>query len=84
MYLITVALLVFPYLVFPEHSYIAALVTMLLIVVTIIFVFTYYISVAKSMRFGERFWEMTLISLGVACLSFLIGLVVKSVLGIDI
>lgn len=83
-YLVTVVLLVLPYLLFPEASYAAALVTMLVLVILIILFFNYYISVAKDLPFARRFWEMAGISLGVALISFLIGLAVKAFLGIDI
>lgn len=83
-YLITVALLVLPYLVFPEMLYAWALAAMIAIVVLVIFVFNYYISVAKGYCFRRRFGEMALISLSVAAISFVIGVVVKQVLGIDV
>ena len=83
-YCITVALLVLPYLVFDDEHYLHALGTMLMTVVLIILVFTYYISVAKDLDFKKRFWEMALISLSVAAFSFVIGLLVKEALGIDI
>lgn len=83
-YLITVVLLVLPYLLFPIHLYVAALVTMLAIVILIIFAFNFYISVAKSLPFRRRFLEMAGISLSVALISFVIGLLVKHFLGIDI
>ncbi len=83
-YLATVVLLVLPYLLFPRQAYVAALVTMLLTVILIIFFFNYYISVAKDLHFGRRFAEMAGISLGVAAISFVIGLAVKAWLGIDI
>lgn len=83
-YLVTVALLVLPYLLYPETLYIAALITMLAAVILIILVFNYYISVAKSQPFLRRFAEMAAISLSVAAISFLIGILVKQFLGIDI
>lgn len=83
-YLITVALLIVPYLVLPEKSYLPALLIMLGMVVLIIASFNYYIAVAKDLPFKKRFGEMTAISLGVAALSFGIGIVVKQVLGIDL
>ena len=55
-----------------------------MVVVAIIFVFTYYISVAKGLPFRKRFLEMACISLGVAVVSFVIGILVKEFLGIDI
>lgn len=83
-YVVTVALLILPYLLFPEAGYLWALGVMLAVVVLIIVVFNYYISVAKGLPFRRRFGEMALISLGVAALSFVIGLLVKNVLGVDV
>lgn len=82
-YLITVALLVLPYLLFPAHMYIAAFAVMLGVVLTIILAFNYYLSVAKEDAFLQRFGEMALISLSVAAISFVIGLLAKQLLGID-
>lgn len=83
-YLITVALLVTPYLIFPNEMWLGALVSMLLIVIFIILFFNYYISVAKDLPFMKRFIEMAGISLSVAAISFVIGILVKNFLGIDI
>jgi len=83
-YVITVILLVLPYLILPKEGYVLALVCMLAVVVLIIFVFNYYISVAQDLPFKKRFGEMAAISLGVAVLSFVVGLLVKHFLGIDI
>ena len=83
-YLVTVVLLVAPYLLLPEDMYKEALAIMLIIVILIIFFFNYYISVAKSLPFTRRFLEMACISLSVAVISFAIGLLAKEVLGIDI
>ncbi len=84
MYIFAVILLVLPYILLPSHKYIPALISMLFIVVLIILAFTYYISVAKDLPFKKRFLEMATISLSVAVLSFVIGIVVKHFLGIDI
>lgn len=81
-YLITVALMVIPYLLL-DNVYVA-LGVMLAIVVLIILVFNYYISVAKNLPFKKRFLEMVVISLSVAAISFVIGLLVKRFLGIDV
>ncbi len=84
MYLITVVLLAAPYLFFPTTAYLPALITMLITVALIILGFNYYISVAKSLNFKQRFMEMFVISGSVALLSFVVGLIVKAWLGIDI
>lgn len=83
-YLVTVALLVLPYLLFPTGMYIAAFVTMIVIVLLIILFFNYYIAVAKDEPFLSRFGEMAAISMSVAVISFVIGLLAKSLLGIDV
>lgn len=83
-YLVTVALMVLPYLIFPENMYILALVVMLAVVVIVIAFFSYYIAVAKDQSFRKRFWEMAGISLAVAAISFVIGILVKKFLGIDV
>lgn len=83
-YLVTVVLLIAPYLLYPVHLYLPALLTMLVIVVAIIFVFNYYVAVAKDQPFWPRFAEMAAISLGVAAISFLIGLAAKYLLGVEL
>lgn len=83
-YFLTVAILVAPYLVFGNGQYLEAMATMLVLAVVIILVFTYYISVAKDLNFKKRFLEMAGISLGVALISFVIGIFVKEFLGIDL
>lgn len=83
-YSLVVLMLVLPYVVMPDTAYLPALGTMLGTVVLIIFLFTYYISVAKGLSFKTRFLEMAGISLGVALISFALGLAVKHWLGIDL
>ncbi len=83
-YLITVALLILPYLLLNNEQFMIALCSMIAIVVLIIAGFTYYISVAKGERFKPRFWEMTLISVGVAVVSFVVGILAKKFLGVDL
>ncbi|MBR5518477.1 MAG: VIT1/CCC1 transporter family protein [Clostridia bacterium] len=83
-YLITVALLILPYLIFGNAQYMTALFVMLGIVILIIAGFTYYISVAKSEKFKPKFLEMALISIGVAVISFFVGILAKKFLGVDL
>ena len=83
-YLITVILLIAPYLLFGSGGYIPALICMLLIVILIIAGFTYYTSVAQDQPFKSRFWEMALISVGVAVVSFVVGILAKRFLGVDL
>ena len=83
-YLLTVAFLVLPYLLFPTNQFLPALICMLAVVILIIAGFTYYISVAKDEKFRRGFLEMALISIGVAVLSFFVGILAKKFLGVDI
>ena len=83
-YLITVILLIAPYLIFGAGGYIPALICMLFIVILIIAGFTYYTSVAQDQPFKSRFWEMALISVGVAVVSFVVGILAKRFLGVDL
>ena len=83
-YLLTVVLLILPYLLFATTQYIAALICMLAVVVLIIAGFTYYTSVAQDQSFGKRFVEMAGISIAVAVISFIVGILAKQFLGVDI
>ncbi len=83
-YLITVALLVLPYLIFDNSRYIFALITMIAFVILIIAGFTYYISVAQGEKFKSRFFEMSAISISVAVVSFFVGILAKKFLGVDL
>ena len=83
-YLITVALLIIPYLLMDNSNYMSALLLMIAFVILIIAGFTYYISVAKGERFKPRFLEMSLISIGVAIMSFFVGVLAKKFLGVDL
>jgi VIT1/CCC1 family predicted Fe2+/Mn2+ transporter len=81
-YLITVLVLIFPYLVLT--NFYICLILALTSAVLIIGGFNYYISVAKDERFKKRFFEMSGLTLGVAALSFLIGSIVRTFFGVDV
>ncbi|MBI2524299.1 VIT1/CCC1 transporter family protein [Candidatus Peregrinibacteria bacterium] len=79
-YLVTVVLLITPY--FVMDNALTALLATLVVAVLIVFLFTFYTSVAKGTPFKRRFLEMAVISLGVAMLNFGIGFIVKQTFGI--
>jgi vacuolar iron transporter family protein len=79
-YIITVALLVAPFLAM--HNPFASLGVTTALAVAIIFVFNFYISVARNIPFAKRFLEMAAISLGVAALNYGIGLLLKKYVNI--
>ena len=83
-YLITVILLIAPYLLFPADQFLPALICMLAMVVLIIAGFTFYTSVAQDQKFGKHFLEMAGISIGVAVVSFVVGILAKKFLGVDL
>ena len=80
-YLVTVMILIMPFLLITS-KFIALGITLFLAIL-IIFAFNYYIAIAKDLSFKERFTEMTVISLGVAAISFLIEYALKFILGVD-
>ena len=81
-YIIAVLLLVIPFFIFKR--YLIALLFSLINVVIIIFIFTFFISVTKELDFKKRFFEMIFISFGVAGISFIIGIGLRKIIGIDI
>lgn len=81
-YIITVILLISPYLIF-SNIYIA-LTLCILTAISIIAIFNYYTAIAKDYSFKSRFLEMTCISLSVAFISFIIGIIVKAVFKIEV
>lgn len=81
-YVFTVIFLILPFLIIGNPF--ISLITSLGVAVLIIFLFNYYISVAKDYDFKKRFGEMAAISLGVAGISFLIGVLIKQFIGVDV
>ena len=81
-YIITVLVLILPYLLL--HNVFVAAVMMMGLSVLIIFGYNFYITTAKGLRFWRHFNEMAAISVGVACISLLIGVVVRTFFGIEI
>ena len=80
-YILTVMFLIFPYLVF-TNVYLSLGITILNALV-VIFLFTLYISIARSISFRKRFLEMAVISLGIAAISFGIGSLIRVFLHIE-
>ncbi len=80
-YVATVICLIAPYLIFDD--YIVALGVTLIAALAVILLFTFYISVAKDLDFRRRFLEMAVISLGVAGISFVIGVLVRVAFGVE-
>jgi VIT1/CCC1 family predicted Fe2+/Mn2+ transporter len=81
-YVVTVLILILPYLIL-ENFYVCLGCTLTAAVLIIAF-FNYYISVAQDVPFKRRFLEMAGLSLGVTVLSFLVGLLIRTFLGVDV
>jgi VIT1/CCC1 family predicted Fe2+/Mn2+ transporter len=81
-YVITVVCLVLPYFLFSNYYF--SLFLTLSFACVLIGLFTFYLSVVKNISFRGRFLEMFAISMGVSGLSFLIGLIVRNFLHVDV
>lgn len=81
-YILTVVVLISPYLVLP--NYFMSLGVTLLLAVLIIAGFNFYVSVAKQEDFRRSFLEMTILSLSVAAFSFGVGYVLRALFGIEV
>jgi VIT1/CCC1 family predicted Fe2+/Mn2+ transporter len=79
-YIITVFILIMPFLI--SSNYVLSLAWTIMNAILVIALFNYYISVARGYNFKQRFFEMAAISLGVALFSFLIGNVISAWLGV--
>ncbi len=81
-YVLVVALLIAPYLLL-DNAFIS-LAIMLVTALLIILIFNFYMAVALDLNFKQRFLQMVTISMGVAGFSFLVGIALRSLFGIDI
>lgn len=81
-YIITVFLLVLPFLILA--NYFVSLAITMATAVLIILLFSYYVSVAQDLDFKSCFFEMAGLSLGIAAFSFGVGYFVRIVLGVDV
>jgi len=81
-YVIAVIFLVAPFLIL--SSVFIALLVALFDSILIVFLFTYYISVANDQPFRKRFLEMVILSTVVGLISFGLGYLVRIFFGIDI
>ncbi len=81
-YVFTVIFLIFPYLIFKNVFF--CLTFMIINALLVVYIFTFYISVAKDLSFKKRFSEMAGISLSIAAISFFIGLIIRKVFGVDV
>jgi len=81
-YIVTVLILIMPYLVL-SNVYASAAVMMTLSVL-IILSYNFYITTAKGLRLWRRFGQMVAISLGVAGISFLVGMIARLLFRVEV
>jgi len=81
-YVIAVIFLVVPYLVFTSPF--VALIVAVVDSVLVVFLYSYYISVANDQPFRKRFWEMVILSTVVGLISFGLGYLVRIMFGINV
>jgi len=81
-YLITVTLLVAPYFI-ADNVYLS-LIWALFDAFLVILFFSFFVSVVQDRPFKPAFMEMAVISFGVATLSFIIGLITRRFLPVDL
>ena len=81
-YILTVLFLISPYLLLTNIY--ACLSLTIIAAVIAISLFTFYISVAKEIPFKKRFLEMTMISLGIAGITFIIGFFIRIFLNVEV
>ncbi|WP_418992412.1 VIT1/CCC1 transporter family protein [Alistipes sp.] len=81
-YILTVGILIAPYLIFSDA--LVALGVMLAAALLVIALFNYYYAVVRRESFRRRFLEMAILSFGIAGISFLIGYLLKLIVGVDV
>lgn len=81
-YIVAVILLVSPYLLL--GNFYACLGVTVAVALLLIYLFTYYVSVARDTPFGSRFAEMAAISMGIAVISFGFGLLMRLFFNVEV
>jgi VIT1/CCC1 family predicted Fe2+/Mn2+ transporter len=79
---VTVLFLIYPFFLFGNIYFSLAL--MLFNAILVIYIFTFFISAVKEVSFKRNFTEMALISLGIATITFAIGLLARNFLNIEV
>ena len=80
-YIITVVILVVPYLIL--QNYVWALIWSIFNGIIVVGVFSLFVSVVKDKSFREIAVEMLTINMSVIFISFLVGLLVRRLIGVD-
>lgn len=81
-YIFTVIILVLPYFIFSHYA--VALLLALFSALMIILIFTFFVSVVQERPFIRFFLEMFFVSLSVAILSFIIGILARKIFDVEV
>lgn len=81
-YIFAVVFLVVPYLIFTSPF--IALIVAVIDSIFVVFLYSYYISIANDQPFRKRFWEMVVLSTVVGLISFGLGYLVRILFGINV
>lgn len=81
-YILVVFFLILPYFLF--KSYITSFVFTIIFAMLLVIFFTFYVSVAQEVEFKRRFLEMFLIIILVSVVTFIIGLLVRTFLKLEV
>ncbi|MFA5008934.1 MAG: VIT1/CCC1 transporter family protein [Candidatus Omnitrophota bacterium] len=81
-YVLTVLFLISPYILF-KNIFICLGFT-IVNALLVIFIFTFYVSVAKGLNFKKRFFEMAGLSLSITAITFFVGFAIRKIFGVEV
>ena len=81
-YIMAVFMLILPYFIL--NAYIHAFAFMIFDAIIVIAIFIFFIAVVKEENFKKLFGEMLFISMGIAFISFLIGMLARMALNVEV
>ncbi|MBC7194917.1 MAG: VIT1/CCC1 transporter family protein [Caldisericia bacterium] len=81
-YILTVILLIYPYLIF--KNYIFSFLTTLIMAILIVLITSLFVSVVKEVAFKKRFLEMFILSFGIAVISYLMGYALRVIFNVEV
>jgi VIT1/CCC1 family predicted Fe2+/Mn2+ transporter len=81
-YILTVIVLIYPYLIF--KNYLISFLLTLIMAIVIVFVVSVFISIVKEVPLKKRFFEMFSLSFGVAILSYIMGYILRAIFKVEV
>ena len=81
-YIVTVILLMFPYLIFKNYT--VAFIITLIMAIIVILITSYFVSTVKELSFKNRFIEMAFLSLGIAFVSYIFGYLLRVLFNVEV